>query len=366
MGQPDEWGNRMSRHRALDTARIVLLAAVLAAVGIAVWRNWSQVQAELGTLSWPALVGALLLVLASPLVTMLGWRELLADLGSRLHLAPAAGVFFVGQLGKYVPGSVWSVVAQAEMAGRLGIGRSRVAVTSLLFLGMATIAGGVLGLPALPVLLSRQQGEISPGWLLAAVALGVLLLAPPVLNRGVDVGLRLLRRPPLEHRLTGVTVSLASVLFALGWACTGLATAVLTRDLAPEVSWSQLLVVAVCGFSLAGVIGMVSFLVPAGVGVRDGVMLLLLGTVLSIPAATAVVVVVRFLTVVGDVVVAGFGWWWARRHALLPERLGHDSGEGHRGGQGREGGQGGEGREGGQGGEGREGGQSEQVDRGSS
>ncbi len=46
---------------------------------------------------------------------MLAWRRVLADLGSPLHLAPAGGVFFVGQLGKYLPGSVWSIVAQAEM-----------------------------------------------------------------------------------------------------------------------------------------------------------------------------------------------------------------------------------------------------------
>ena len=61
---------------------------------------------------------ALAFGIASPALSMLGWRALLADLGSPLHVAPASGVFLVGQLGKYLPGSVWSVLAQAEIAGQ--------------------------------------------------------------------------------------------------------------------------------------------------------------------------------------------------------------------------------------------------------
>ena len=64
---------------------------------------------------------------------------------------------------------------------------------------------------------------------------------------------------------------------------------------------------------------MASVLLPAGVGVREGVLLLLLVTVMPAPAATAVVVLTRFVTVVADVLWAGLGWAWARSHHLLPE-----------------------------------------------
>ena len=58
-------------------------------------------------------------VTAAPVLTLMGWRVLLGDLGTRLPAAPASSIFFVGQLGKYLPGSVWTVVAQAEMGARL-------------------------------------------------------------------------------------------------------------------------------------------------------------------------------------------------------------------------------------------------------
>ena len=44
---------------------------------------------------------------------------------------------------------------------------------------------------------------------------------------------------------------------------------------------------------------------------------LLLVTLMPLSAATAVVVVARFLAVLADLVVAGSAWAWGRRHHLL-------------------------------------------------
>jgi hypothetical protein len=48
---------------------------------------------------------------------------------------------------------------------------------------------------------------------------------------------------------------------------------------------------------------------------------LLLVGVMTTPAATAVVVLARFVTVIADVLWAGIGWGWARAHHLLPEHM---------------------------------------------
>ena len=114
---------RLERHRVLNALRIALALLVVAAVGLAVARNWVAVSADLRKIDAGSLLLAAGLVSLAPIFTLLGWRCILADLGSPLHLAPAGGIFFVGQLGKYVPGSVWSIVAQAEMGTRLDIPR---------------------------------------------------------------------------------------------------------------------------------------------------------------------------------------------------------------------------------------------------
>ena len=314
---------RTRRKRVLDVLRIGFLVLVLVAVGVALWSNWEEVRGDLGRIGPVPLLAATALAMLSPFVTVLGWRVLLADLGSRLHIAPASGVFFVGQLGKYLPGSVWSVVVQTDMAHRLGVPRRRTAVVGLLTIALSALTGMILGLPALPVLLTRGDAVV-PWWSLVLI-IGVLgvLLWPPVLNRGIRTMLRLLRRDPLEHDLTHAAVGLSSLWFASSWLVGGLSVWVMARNLAPDdADASRLLLVAVSGYLLAAGIGMFSIVVPAGVGVRDGVMILLLATSMSVSAATAVVVVARFLTVLADVVWAAVGWLWAKTHDLLPSPAG--------------------------------------------
>ncbi|HET9022024.1 MAG TPA: lysylphosphatidylglycerol synthase domain-containing protein [Ornithinibacter sp.] len=310
-------GPGAARSRVLNVVRFGLLAVILAGVGFALWRNWDAVSTELGEMSAPVLVGAFVLTTAAPVLTLMGWRVLLADLGTRLPAAPAASVFFVGQLGKYVPGSVWTVLAQAEMGARLRIPRRRMGVVGLLSIGLAVLTGCVIGIPAVPRLLDREDQAFSWWWVVIAVCLGAVLLWPRLLNAAIARGLRLLRRELLEHELSGRAVVLTSAWFVGAWVSTGLGTFVLARSVAPEAPTGELLVASVSGFALASAAGMFSVLVPAGVGVRDGVLALVLLTLMSPAAATAVVVVARFLAILADLLVAGSGWAWGRRHHLL-------------------------------------------------
>ena len=63
-------------------------------------------------------LGALLLVWLGLTATGLLWLRLMPSLGAPLPLVDGSAIFFVGQLGKYIPGSVWSIGAQADLARR--------------------------------------------------------------------------------------------------------------------------------------------------------------------------------------------------------------------------------------------------------
>jgi hypothetical protein len=95
--------------------RVAMLAGFLSALGWALAAQWGAVRPLLGQLSVPSLGAALAAVLGGIVATLLCWRAVLADLGRRLPLAAGARVFFLGQLGKYLPGSVWPVMAQMEL-----------------------------------------------------------------------------------------------------------------------------------------------------------------------------------------------------------------------------------------------------------
>ena len=309
-----------------NVLRYGALAVVLIAVVVALASNWDEVSAELGSIPRWSVAGAFALTIVSGIFAMLSWRVLLADLGTKLHIADAAGVFFVGQLGKYVPGSVWSVVMQAEMAARLKVPRRRTAVAGLLMLGMSGLTAALVGIPGLPILLSRNGHDVWWPLVGLCVVAGLVALSPPVLNRLVALGLRVLRREPLEHALTAPAIALATVYSVLSWTFLGAGCWVLAQPLAADQhSAGRVFVVSVFGYVMAAVVGMISFFLPAGVGVRDGVFLVMLSGLMSSAAATAVVVVFRFVTILADVVFALFGWLWAKGHHMLPSHLERES-----------------------------------------
>jgi hypothetical protein len=303
------------RSRTLAVVRLLVAVAVVVALVWGVARNWTEISQDLQRVSFRAVLLSFVPAALGTWLTMLGWRVVLADLGSPLHMAPAGGVFFVGQLGKYLPGSVWTVLVQADMASHLHVPRRRTGVAGLVAIGLSVLTGILVGLPAVPLLLRQSSGFT--GWVLLAVPLLAVLVWPALLNRMIALGLRLLHRPPLEHSLSARAILTTVVLYAVAWLLFGLHIAVLALAVGAGGSAT---VASLTGYALAGSLGMLTVVLPAGLGARDGILTLVLASAMPVSAATAVAIVSRFVVTVADVLAAAGGWAYARRHHLVTSR----------------------------------------------
>jgi len=305
----------VTRSRTVKIVRIVVAVAVVVALVWGVARNWTEISQDLQRVSIGALLLSFVAAALGTWLTMVGWRVILADLGSPLHLAPAGGVFFVGQLGKYLPGSVWTVLVQADMASHLHVPRRRTGVTGLVTIGLSVPTGLPVGLPALPLLLQRSAG--SSGWLLLAVPLFVVLVWPALLNRLIAWGLRVLRREPLEETLSARAILTTVGLYALAWVLFGVHILVLALAVG---GGTGVTLASLTGYALAGSLGMLTVILPAGLGARDGILAIVLASAMPLSAGTAVALVSRFVVTVVDVLAAAAGWAYARRHHLVTSR----------------------------------------------
>jgi hypothetical protein len=212
------------------------------------------------------------------------------------------------------------VLVQADIASHLRVPRRRTAVTGLLALGLALLTGFVVGLPAATFLLHRTSGGFD-GWTLLAVPLIVVALVPRLLNAIIAAILRLMRREPLEHELSAGAVLRSVALFIAVWLCFGVHTLLLARAVAGDgAPHPSLVTAAVTGYALSVSLGMLTIILPAGLGAREGLLTLILSTAIPTPAAAAVAIVSRFIVTVVDVVAALAGWLYARSHHLISER----------------------------------------------
>ncbi len=191
--------------RRLASSRLIRSAFVLGALGAAgyaVASNRLRIGAALGSLGLPAAAAAFVSILAALGMTVQMWRLLLASLGSPLPASTAARILLVGQLGKYLPGSIWPVVAQMELGKSYQVPRARSASASILAMLVVLISGLITSLVMLPF--AAKAGPAL--WALLAVPLLAILLYPRVLNVVVGKLLRLARQPPLEAPVAGRTL----------------------------------------------------------------------------------------------------------------------------------------------------------------
>lgn len=314
-GGPGRGRGRLGLVTAVMGSKLVrwgFVAVTVALGAYAVAREWAHVRSALASLGFLPVAGALAAVLAAMLAAMQVWRVLLAALGSPLPARPAARIMFIGQLGKYLPGSIWPVLAQMELGTGYRVPRHRSASASVLTMLLVLLTGLLTALVALPFV----AGATSYVWALLAAPVLLVLLIPRVLNAVLNRVLRLARRPPLEAGLTGRAIVGALGWSFVSWACYGVQIWLLATALGAPAGKGFLL--ALGGFAFAWTVGFLVVIAPAGLGIRDVLLALTLGLVITHGAALAIALVSRVLLTIGDLVTAGIAAAFTRRPGAPP------------------------------------------------
>jgi glycosyltransferase 2 family protein len=302
------------RQRRLRAAFLVVAVAFAA---LALASQWDEVRDRLGQLSVGHVALAALFAAGSLASSFLAWRETLAGLGDRLPLRPAGRIFFLGQLAKYVPGSVWAIVGQMELARVHGVRRERTATAGIVVLVVSLAMGLLLGLLAVPALLDADGGIYASSVVLL-VPLAVVL-HPKVLTWLVDRGLRLVRRPPLDAPLTVSMIWRVAAFSLLSNGLLGLQIWQLATDVGGD-GWA-LLALSIGGYGIAAAVSLVVIPLPAGAGLREAILVLLLAPEIGVAAATLVAILARLLLTVADVAAAGLAAAATRTpEAVAPSR----------------------------------------------
>ncbi len=300
---------------AVSRSRIFRIAFGVLLVALAAWAvasEWHDVRLALRQLELRWVVVAVLATIVNVALAGMVWRTVLADLGSRLRLSIAARIFFVGQLGKYLPGSVWPVVMQTELGRDHQVPRRRTATATMVAMLLSVTSALLVVLVALPF--APEAVPSGFGWAVLLVVPLVVLLHPAVLGRLVDRALKLAGRDGLAERTTW-RGTLTATAWAIGsWIGAGLQVWALAVPLGADVNL-RTAVLLVGGYGLAWAVGFVVIVAPAGAGAREVALAGVLTPVLDHNSAKVVVVVLlsRVLFTLVDLAAAGLGLLAGRR-----------------------------------------------------
>lgn len=257
--------------------RPALMVVLLAATGWALVSQGPPLAAAFRgvTVRWGGISLATGIVLATYAALIQGWRMLLGGWGGGLTFPVAVRIWTIANLGRWIPGKVWSVGALGVLAEEAGVNGIAAAGAALLGTALNLGAGCAIAL----LLGAQALDQVNPlwgrlGWAGLVAFAGGLIALPRLLphllgriarRRGVPIGAR---------QLSAGTLWTVTVVQLLSWVGYGVAFWIFARSVAPSVSGNPIAFIAV--FSASYIAGYLVLIAPGGVGVREGTLTALL------------------------------------------------------------------------------------------
>ena len=289
------------RNTWIRVAGWVVAAVIIFLAGRSVVHNWEQLKTQ--PLDWRVrptwIILSALVVWLMYGILIVAWRRMLAGWGQRLRGWTAARIWTVSSLGKYIPGKVWAVAGMALMSKEAGIepwaATGSAIILQVLAIGTGAAVAACSGAGALEA--ARPGVRAALMALVVASVVGVgLLLWPPILQRllrltGGDSHSN--SRPAAGGILFGIVANL------IAWMGYGVSLWLLARGILPDAGLALLPAIAV--FTASYLAGFLALLVPGGLGVREGLFILMLQGPIGIGAATALALASRLLLTITEV-----------------------------------------------------------------
>ena len=307
--------------RALRIARrfagpvLILLVAVF--LGRALYGGWSEAREYEWRFDPFYLVLSVLLIFLYYVQQWGGWRLIMRSFGDPLPRSESAVIWYSSILGRYVPGSVAMVAGRIGMCRRHGI-PAATTFASLVYENALILISSLLlaaaSVPLWPPFPYERYALLLT--ILAPVCL--LFLHPAVFRRLANAGLRRLKRDPLKATLPFSRVLLLLPYYVGGWIILGLSFCALAASIAPVGIGDLALLIG--GYAFAWEVGFLALVTPSGLGVKEGVLYLILRLVFPAPVSAALVVLSRLWQTLAELACAAAVWVFARTRGRLEAR----------------------------------------------
>ncbi|MBM4465225.1 MAG: flippase-like domain-containing protein [Chloroflexi bacterium] len=290
-------------------AKVLLAGAILFFLGLNIYRGWRDASRfQWDVRPWP-LVASFALALAFWFTTGVGWNLMVRCLGGSLSLRKGMKIYFLSNLGWYVPGKVWYAVGRAYLGQREGVSAGVISTSVLMEIVLSLTSSALMATLALP-LLSPLSGAKSLYLGVAVLVLGLAVLHPAPMKLALALlervlpGAERVANPPLRYSvMMGLLVG-----YLFTWGFVGAAFFTLLNAVHPlSLAW---LPTVMAIYAVSWMAGFLAPFAPSGLGVREGVMILLLGQLLSVPAVTAAAILFRVWLILAGVLwaVVATGW----------------------------------------------------------
>lgn len=303
-------------------AKLVIIALVLIFLGDALRLSWTKIAGHHWQINWFLLGLGFVLLLGQELSFGLIWQFILRHMGYRLPWRVCLRIYLAAEFVRYIPGNVWHVLTRIVWAEREGVPKSYGLASMTVELATRIAAGALVFVISL-LWWPRLTGlsSISHFASLAIAVLGVPLLLlglqPRILQWGLNLALRVLKRAPITLTLTYRDILSITAAWCGSWLIGGLGFWMVVWAVTPSGLGWQTALICVGIYALGWDIGFLSFITPSGLFFREGAVALLLASAGVVPdlaiAGIIAILASRIMPTIAEVICVGWAHWVTRQ-----------------------------------------------------
>ena len=217
--------------------------------------------------------------------------------------------WFYSLLGKYIPGKIFFLGARLYYYHQEGISKKKITFCFLLENICTLLGAAFLFLFSLMFIdnPTLQQYKLA---LFILLILFFIVVHPTVISKLSNIPLRIFKKEPLTLNIKYRDILQLILLFIVNWIIVGIGFYVLVYSFYP-IDLQYLFYVS-GAFGLSVIIGILSLFAPAGIGVREGVMIFALSLIMPESAAVVVSVISRLWMTFTELALIGIVYVYAK------------------------------------------------------
>ncbi|MFB0527945.1 MAG: lysylphosphatidylglycerol synthase domain-containing protein [bacterium] len=282
--------------------KISIILSIFYFLGKGLYLNWSQIDFKQLHFNVFLFIVSVFFLLGFFLMFTFGWKSIFKGIGVSLSFFKGLKIIFYSQLGKYLPGKIWTWAGRIYFCQQLGIPASKTFLSIVLELALTTISGILIFLVAFSISPGFKI-NIHPLFLIIVGIISFTIIHPRILTRIINFFLYLIKKEPIKIDLNFSQICFIMGCYLIVWFCFGIAFYFLINSVT-FIAPSKIPIIT-GSFAISNTIGVMALFAPAGLGVREGVLSLLLSNFFPLSLAILLSFLCRIWISVGELIIVG-------------------------------------------------------------
>jgi len=280
--------------------RWILFLATIAGVGYFIGKNINQLSRHSFSLNYLLIFVSLASVVLAYILRFLLWQYLTSIIGLEASLLESARGYFLSILGRYIPGKLGLALIRIEAYKNyptdMIVMATGIELISALTSAMILAFVGLLN----PVIKIPTYFRIIP---FAGIVALLFLLSPKVFDRISGKILAFIYKKSPEMNIPYPKRMILALLYTIPGLFHGLGLFLIINSFTHLPLTAYITITGI--YYGASLIGLVAFFAPGGLGVREGILFILLPILVSTEIAIIATLLMRIITIFAELILGG-------------------------------------------------------------